>query len=150
MKTKEPKNIFLADDDADDRLFFEDALKDLGITTELVMTKDGIELMTVLDHTVPPPPDVVFLDLNMPRKNGMECLAEIRRIQKLKNIPVIIFSTSDHPGTIEKTYTLGATYFICKPRSFDLFKKAIETILSFDSGLLSKQPPKEEYFLQFA
>ena len=150
MRKNNTRNIFLADDDADDRLFFEDALKELGIITELVMTKDGIELMTVLDHTVPPPPDVVFLDLNMPRKDGMQCLAEMRRTQKLKNIPVVIFSTSDSPNTIEATYSLGATFFICKPRSFDLFKKAIETILSFDSGLLSKQPPKEEYFLQFA
>jgi DNA-binding NarL/FixJ family response regulator len=150
MKTGDLKNIFLADDDPDDRLFFEDALKELGIKTELIMTNDGVELMTVLDHTVPPPPHVVFLDLNMPRKNGLECLAEIRRIQKLKNIPVVIFSTSDSPNTIDTTYSLGATYFICKPRSFDLFKKAIETILSFDSGLLAKQPPKENYFLQFA
>src|SRR5260370_41495939 len=127
MLAVQPKNIFLADDDDDDCLVFEEALKELNVKTELTIIKDGVELMTVLDNTVPPPPYVVFLDLNMPRKNGMQCLAEIRDIQKLKNIPVVIFSTSDHPGTIEKTYILGATYFICKPRSFDLLKKAIET-----------------------
>jgi len=150
MLTVQPKNIFLADDDADDRLIFEEALKEMDIKTALTSTKDGVELMALLDNTVPPPPYVVFLDLNMPRKNGLECLAEMKDIQKLKNIPVVIFSTSDHPGTIEKTYTLGATYFICKPRSFELLKKAIETILSFDSGLLAQQPSKEEYFLKIA
>src|SRR6478609_8882225 len=150
MYTDSLKNVFLADDDADDRLLFEDALKELDHKAALTVTKDGIELMSVLDNTVPPPPYVIFLDLNMPRKSGLECLAEIRRIQKLKNIPVIIFSTSESENAIEKTYTLGATYFICKPRSYDLLKKAIETILSFDSSLLAQQPPKEEYFLQFA
>jgi CheY-like chemotaxis protein len=150
MQTDNTKNIVLADDDADDRLFFEDALKELGVKTELTVTKDGVELMNTLDDNVPPQPHVIFLDLNMPRKNGLECLAEIRYIQKLRNIPVVIFSTSDSPKTIEATYTLGGTYFICKPRSFDLLKKALGTILSFDSGLLAKQPPKEQYFLEFA
>ncbi|MEO7307443.1 MAG: response regulator [Ferruginibacter sp.] len=150
MHTGHPKNIFLADDDADDRLIFKEALKELNVKTALTIITDGVELMSVLDITVPPPPDVVFLDLNMPRKDGMECLREMRHIQKLKNIPVVIFSTSDHPGTIEKTYKLGATYFICKPRSFELLKKAIETILSFDSSLLTRQPSKEEYFLKIA
>ncbi|MEO6539802.1 MAG: response regulator [Ferruginibacter sp.] len=150
MHTVLPKNIFLADDDADDRLIFEEALKELKVKTALTITKDGVELMKELDNNVPPPPYVVFLDLNMPRKSGLECLTEMKHIQKLKNIPVVIFSTSDHPGTIEKTYTLGATYFICKPRTFELLKKAIEMILSFDNSLLNRQPSKEEYFLKIA
>ena len=150
MLTVQPKNIFLADDDADDRLIFEEALKELNIQVELTIINDGVELMTLLDNAVPPPPFVVFLDLNMPRKNGLQCLAEMKEIQKLKNIPVIIFSTSDHPVTVDKTYDLGATYFICKPRSFDLLKKAIERVLSFDAGLLMRQPSKEKYLLEIA
>ena len=145
----DPISILLADDDKDDCLLFQDALEELPLQTHLSVVNNGEQLMTYL-HKEKETPTVLFLDLNMPRKSGLECLAEIRRIQKLKNIPVVIFSTSGSEIAIEKTYTLGATYFICKPRSYGLLKKAIETILSFDSGLLAQQPPKEEYFLQFA
>ena len=111
------KNIFLADDDADDRDFFEDALKEVNIKTELTLVKDGVELMTTLEETVtePPPPHVIFLDLNMPRKNGYECLKEIRETPKLKNIPVVIFSTTSNEHTIEKTYSLGANCYVRNP-----------------------------------
>jgi CheY-like chemotaxis protein len=143
------KNIFLADDDADDVMFFEDALNGLSLATELTVTVDGAALMNKLDEVVPPPPDAIFLDLNMPRKSGFECLTEIRKDPKLKNIPVVIFSTSDHPNSIETTYSLGANYYICKPRSFELLKEAVKTILFLDDSQLTKQPSKENYFLKF-
>ena len=90
------KKIFLAEDDPDDRSFFEDALNALALQTVLVISEDGEELMTALEETVPPQPFVIFLDLNMPRKNGFECLKEIRESDKLKDIPVVVLSTSDH------------------------------------------------------
>lgn len=146
----QPKKIFLAEDDADDRMFFEDVLKEVNINTDLVMADDGVELMNVLVETVPPPPDIIFLDLNMPRKNGFECLKEIRQTAKLREIPVVIFSTSGNTQAIDTTYSLGANYFMQKPRSFALLKKAIETVLSKDLEKGGTQVSKEKYLLAIA
>ncbi len=106
--------------------------------------------MTTLNDTVPPPPYAIFLDLNMPRKNGFECLSEIRKTPKLKDIMVVIFSTSADKNAIETTYALGANYYIRKPRSFKLLKKAIETVLLFSSDQQHEQPSKDKYFLAIA
>lgn len=140
------KNIFLADDDADDRMFFEDALKQLPIPTQLTLSNDGLELMSNLETVVP---DVIFLDLNMPRKNGFQCLEEIRNTPKLKDIPIVIFSTTANEDAVNRTYQLGANYYICKPRSFELLVKAIKTVLTIEK-LLKLQPPKENFILTIA
>ena len=141
------KRIFLAEDDPDDRSFFEDALKALPFQTVLTIAEDGEELMTALEETVPPKPYVIFLDLNMPRKNGFECLKEIRESIKFKDIPVVVLSTSDHENIIERTYSLGANLFTCKPADFRLLKKAIEIVLSTDL-VTGGQTVKEKYHLE--
>jgi len=140
------KNIFLADDDADDRMFFEDALNQLPIPTQLTLSNDGLELMSNLETVVP---DVIFLDLNMPRKNGFQCLEEIRNTTKLKDIPIVIFSTTVNEDAVNKTYQLGANYYICKPSSFELLVKSIETVLTLEM-LMKPQPPKEKFILTIA
>ena len=137
------KNIFLAEDDADDRMFFEDALKQLPIPTQLTLSNDGLELMSNLETVIP---DVIFLDLNMPRKNGFQCLEEIRNTPKLKDIPIVVFSTTANDDAVNKTYQLGANYYICKPHSFELLVKAIETVLTIEM-LLKPQPPKRKFIL---
>jgi len=141
------KNIILADDDTDDCELFQDALKELSIQTQLTISENGVVLMKTLDDTVPPPPDIIFLDLNMPLKNGYECLTEIRYTPKLKDIMVVIFSTTDNQTAIEKTYSLGANYYVRKPNSFELLKKAIEKILLFTKPQQSEQPPIENFLL---
>lgn len=142
------KYIFLADDDADDRDFFADALMEVSHQTELTTSNDGIELMTNLEKVAePPPPHVIFLDLNMPRKNGYECLKEIRVNPKLKNVPVVIFSTTANENAIETTYSLGANCYIQKPNSHQLLKKTIETVLALDFWDYNIQVPKEKFFL---
>jgi CheY-like chemotaxis protein len=144
------KKIYLAEDDADDRIFFEDALKQITTPTHLTIANDGLELMNSLeDVEEPPPPHVIFLDLNMPRKNGFECLQEIRDAPKLKHIPVIIFSTTDNEDTVDITYQYGATYYICKPHSFELLVKAIERVLSLEMWMVP-QPSKEKFRLVIA
>jgi CheY-like chemotaxis protein len=137
------KNIFLADDDADDRMLFGEALKELTTLTKLTLSNDGLELMSNLGTMVP---DIVFLDLNMPRKNGFQCLEEIRNTPKLKDIPIIIFSTTANNDAVNKTYLLGANYYICKPNSFRLLVKAIETVLTLEM-MLKPQPPKGKFIL---
>lgn len=140
--------ILLADDDDDDCLLFEEALKEVSGNIQLTTAKDGTHLMRILNHTVPPAPDVIFLDLNMPTKNGFECLDEIKITPKLKNIPVVIFSTSANPETIDKVYEKGANFYICKPGTFFLLKKAILHVLSIDWSAADGQPPKENFILQ--
>ncbi|WP_161499162.1 response regulator [Flavipsychrobacter stenotrophus] len=106
--------ILLADDDADERYFFEIALKELPTATNLKTVPDGVGLMEYLSRNSDNLPDVLFLDIMMPRKNGIECLTEIMRNEKLKQIPVIMYSNSVGDDYIIKCYQYGATYFLQK------------------------------------
>lgn len=142
------KIILLADDDEDDCLLFEEALREVSQNIQLTTAKDGGHLMRILEQTVPPAPDVIFLDLNMPSKNGFECLDEIKVTPKLKNIPVVIFSTSANPETIDKVYEKGANFYICKPGTFFLLKKAIQHVLTMDWATANMHPPKDKFILQ--
>lgn len=154
MKTSEKitKNIFLTDDDADDCMLFSEALHEIYAEDEaqLIIASDGVKLMQALDENVPPPPEVIFLDLNMPRKNGFECLDEIRRDPKLKDIPVVIYSTSSNNDIVNRTYQQGANYYICKPQSYTLLKRTIQFVLSFDGKQLCQQPGREHYVIHVA
>lgn len=145
------KNIFLAEDDADDRMFFEDALKEINIPSQLTLSSNGLELMINLETlTAHPPPDVIFLDLNMPFKSGIECLKEIRDTPKLKDIPVVIFSTTANPNAVEATYSLGANCYLRKPNSHQLLIKTIETVLKLDLWEQNQQPPRDKFVLEIS
>jgi CheY-like chemotaxis protein len=126
-----PLRILLADNDTDDCHFFKEALNNFNIATSLTVVHDGEQLMHVLNDENGVIPDILFLDLNMPRKNGQECLLEIRKNQKLNNFPVIIFSTSYEQEVVNMLYTNGAQYFIRKPPEFSQFKKIIQHTLTF-------------------
>ncbi len=139
--------IYLADDDADDCSFFEDALKELSIETQLTIVNDGVALMSALNEKVPPPPYVIFLDLNMPRKNGFECLDEIRQNPRFNEIPVVIFSTTENNEIVDKTYTLGANYYICKPNSHERLKNVIETVLTLNLNQEQSRTPRGKFLL---
>lgn len=125
-------SIFLADDDADDCMLFEDALREVSEATELTTASDGVELIKLMEDTVLTKPDVIFLDLNMPRKNGIECLQYIKSHVAWKDIPVVIFSTTGQEETVRKTFATGANFFIKKPGSFSKLKQAIRYILEKD------------------
>jgi CheY-like chemotaxis protein len=132
MNRKPNRSIFLADDDADDCMLFEDALREVSCSADLTMASDGIELIDLMESTVPGSPDLIFLDLNMPRRNGFECLELIRNKKQWKDIPVVIFSTNGQEDTVRKVYEQGANYFIRKPGSFQKLKQAIRQILDID------------------
>ena len=125
-------SIFLADDDDDDCVLFQDAMNEVAQDHELVIAYDGQELLEVLNARVPPEPRIIFIDLNMPRKNGIECLQEIKRVDKLKGIPIIILSTSSQAESVEAAYTNGADGYITKPGTYAILKKTIVTVLSID------------------
>lgn len=115
-------HILLADDDEDDRYFFERALSAIPIPTRLTTVVDGEKLMAYLGNHTTKLPDVLFLDLNMPRINGSECLQEIERNEKLKQLPVIIYSTSLPNGTADTFYNRGAYYYVRKTDTSGLQK----------------------------
>ena len=122
-------NILLADDDIDDCIFFKEALDELSLSTHLTVVHDGEQLMQLINETNEFP-DVLFLDLNMPRKNGFECLSEIKLSKKLNQLPVIIFSTSFEQEVVNQLCQNGARYFIRKPSEFSQFKKIIQQSLA--------------------
>ena len=125
-------NIVLADDDEDDRLLFDEAISEIDVKTKLSLYNDGKALMDylVLPDTVLP--EIVFLDLNMPIKNGMQCLKEIRANDKLKELCVAIYSTSSSEEDIENTFVNGANVYINKPNRFSALKKAIDKVLKIN------------------
>jgi len=123
-------SILLADDDTDDCIFFKEAVEELRLPTQLSSLHDGEQLMQHLNNETNKLPDVLFLDLNMPRKNGFECLSEIKLDQRLKELPVIIFSTSFEQEVVNLLYKNGAQYFIRKPSEFSQFKKIIHQTIS--------------------
>lgn len=117
MDTKK-LNILHADDDIDDCDFFKKALEALPIPTELTTVHDGEELMNFLSENTEHLPHLLFLDINMPRKNGYECLSEIKKNDKLKNLPVVMFSTSNSQDKVSILFKKGADIYIHKPGSF--------------------------------
>ena len=127
-----PLNVLFADDDSDDRSFFEKALKEVAISTNLTTVNDGELLMKYLADNSEQLPNVLFLDLNMPRKNGFECLVEISENEKLKDLSVVIFSTS-YPqdksyelGMIGNLFNLGAHVYIRKPTDLNQLKQLLD------------------------
>ena len=122
-------NILLADDDIDDCNFFKEALEALPITTELKTVHDGDELLNYLAENTTQLPHVLFLDINMPRKNGFECLAEIKHNDKLKDMPVVMFSTSKALDKINILFKTGADVYIHKPSNFSELVQVIHHAL---------------------
>ena len=125
-------NIALADDDEDDRLIFEEAITELAIRTKLSLFKNGQELMDYLNLPNIVLPNLIFLDLNMPIKNGMQCLKEIRQNPGLKNLAVAIYSTSSSEKDIEETFVNGANIYINKPTNFSNLRNVIEKVLQLN------------------
>ena len=130
-----PLRILLADDDTDDCFFFEKALKEIPIKTDLTILRDGEQLMEYLNRNSEQLPNILFLDLSMPRKTGFECLSEIKENNRLKDIPVIVFTTSFASGIefeqtlINTLSNIGSEEYIRKPSDFEQLKKIIHDAL---------------------
>ena len=143
-----PLNLLLADDDTDDCIFFKEALEELPVSAKLTTVNDGVQLMDLLSAKETQLPDALFLDLNMPRKSGFECLSEIKIIDKLMNLPVIIYSTSLNMEDVELLYQKGAHYYICKPGEFDKLKKVIFEAITLTSQSKLTQPARDKFILE--
>lgn len=127
-----PLNILLAEDDEDDRFFFKEAIDKVKVKTNLKMVNDGVELMEYLNDPENSRPHVVFLDLNMPRKGGIECLEEIRADKNYNDLMIAIYSTSASDNDIEETFVKGANIYIRKPNDFKILKKVLAEVLSIN------------------
>ncbi|WP_309383853.1 response regulator [Cerasicoccus frondis] len=128
-------NILLVEDNPTDILLAREALKKIEIDHSLHVVEDGEAALKYLSQEDGfngcPRPDCILLDLNLPRKNGREVLAEIKSVELLKTIPVIVFSTSDAPDDIESAYKLHANCYLVKPSNFDRCVAAFNTLLNF-------------------
>jgi CheY-like chemotaxis protein len=135
----EPIYVMLADDDESDRMNFKEALEEGKIKTTVVSVNDGVELMEYLLQEDTQLPTILFLDLNMPRKNGLECLIEIRKNERLKEIVVAIYSTSSSEIDIEHTFNSGANVYIKRPNNFAKLKSVLNEIVMYVN--LYRDPP---------
>lgn len=118
--------VLLADDDEEDRLMARDAWRESAFNGEIRFVEDGEDLMDYLrkrgrfhDASDAPVPDLVLLDLNMPRKDGREALVEIKRDPALRSIPVVVLTTSKRDEDVQRSYQAGASSFIVKPVTFE-------------------------------
>jgi CheY-like chemotaxis protein len=146
--TFERVQAVLADDDVDDRFFFEKALQDCSLPVDLKMLENGEELMKHL-HKTKAPPDVLFLDLNMPRKNGAECLREIKDNVLLKKLPVIIYSTSLQEEVADVLHEQGAHFYIRKT-DFPELKKILCGVVEMIVTQRLTRPDRKKFVLNTA
>lgn len=145
---KEYIRIILADDDEDDRLFFSDAFEELKINTKVQTYNDGVELMNYLNKEDAILPNVLFLDLNMPKKNGIECLHEIKADKKFENIAIAIYSTSSSEEHIEETFVNGANIYIKKPNDFNTLKKVLSDVVTLNWQYHTSGLNKDNFILR--
>ncbi|MHC0443202.1 response regulator [Flavobacterium sp. 3-210] len=133
MINRKDLKILLTDDDADDREFFADAIKDIHFNSPIEFCRNGQELLNRLYDKNLDIPDIIFLDLNMPVMSGFESLKQIRDDAKFKDIPVIaIYSTSATDEGIKNTFGLGANAYIVKPTDFNDLKKLLKKVIEMD------------------
>lgn len=137
--------ILLAEDDADDQELFQDALDAVATDIKLALASDGVEAFNKLQEQSP---DLVFLDLNMPLKNGYECLMDIKRDQQYKDLPVIIFSTSVQPDTAVAVYNSGASLYVVKPNNFGDLKNLLKKMLYTEWYIPMPVFDKEQFILR--
>jgi CheY-like chemotaxis protein len=138
MKTDSPPkpiDILLAEDSPTDVMLTREALAHAKLLNTLHVVEDGVEAIAFLrregKYGAVPRPDLILLDLNMPRKNGQEVLGEIKADKSLKTIPVVILTTSTAEADIMKAYGLHANCYIAKPVDFDAFAEVVRSIESF-------------------
>ncbi|MDP3437828.1 MAG: response regulator [Bacteroidales bacterium] len=140
-------NILLADDDKADCHLFKDALAELPVSANLTIVHNGEQVIEELTKKGVGLPDVLFLDLNMPRKNGFATLGAIKRSSELQNLPVIIFSTASDQEMVKIVFRDSAHYYICKPVDFMRLKKVIYEALTLITQKDNPLPIEENFMI---
>jgi CheY-like chemotaxis protein len=140
----ELRDILLVEDDPADALLISDALLQPGTGRTVTHVEDGIAALERLRESAHSRPDLIVLDLNMPRMNGRELLAILKDDEKLKVIPVVVMSTSDAPDDVVKSYQSHANAYITKPLNLDEFIRAVQSIDAFFLGTATRIPDSDE------
>lgn len=139
--------ILLVEDSPTDVLIAREALSEAKIINEIHVAEDGVEALDFLNQrgkfASAPRPDLILLDLNLPRKNGREVLAEIKADESLKQIPVVVLTTSSAEEDVLKSYNLHANCYVVKPVEFNSFVKAVQSIQQFWFSVVTLPPSKE-------
>ena len=151
MDREGPTHILLAEDDPDDRMLTRRAIVESRMETTVAAVTNGEELMQYLtregpygDETEAPRPDLILLDLNMPRMDGREALREIKSDTNLRRIPVVVLTTSEAEQDIVQSYDLGVNAFVTKPVSFDALAETMESLGDFWFDLVKLPPERDE------
>jgi CheY-like chemotaxis protein len=137
-------NVLLVDDDSEESYLFNEALEHAHLHINLSRATDGNDLMAYLGNR--PTPDLVFMDINMPYKDGLEALNEIRVNPKFKNLPLIIYSTTKNEDRINACYEKGADMFVIKPDDFDELMQVVKKICTYDWKNYTR-PPRENFVI---
>lgn len=130
--------FFLVDDDSDDTSIFQEVLQEVNPSIDFISAADGQEALNTLKVKKEALPDVIFLDLNMPRMGGKECLTALKKDEQLRHIPVIMYTTSSQSKDIEETMLKGAMCFITKPSNIKELKNILSQIAQNVHGNLEK------------
>ena len=142
-----PISILLADDDNDDRYFFSVALEEMVFNSTLKLIPDGVSLMQELNDESKSVPDILFLDMNMPRKSGMECLKEIRSNRRFDTLCIAIYSTFDTEDQIDKILAAGANIYFNKPHEMEKIKEMIKQVIRIYRYYPDLGASEEAFFL---
>jgi len=141
------KNIYLADDDTDDHFIFGAALEEICDDYTLTIISSGDELLTTLRTPGVRNPDIVFLDINMPRKNGIETLKVIKEDPKINSLQIVMYSTSSNPLYISQAQQAGACSYFVKPNDFSKLKQLLLKTLSIDWGSYNVPANRQEFII---
>lgn len=139
--------IFLADDDPDDRSLFEQALNGFSTKHKMQFFHNGKELLDYFNQPDAEIPDILFLDLNMPYFTGTECLIEIRKNPRYRELPIAIYSTSSSEKDQEDTFVNGANVYIKKPDSFDKLQKVLQEVIMVNWQFQTSALNKDMFFI---
>ncbi len=141
--------IMLVDDDADDREIFKLAISQINGGLDLKMFTNGKEIIDYMRGANRVLPNLLFLDLNMPSMNGIECLKEIKQDPGLRHITVIVYSTSSSEKDIKQTFLEGANIYLNKPADFETLKNSIKKILAIDWQYQTSILNRENFMFRF-
>jgi len=130
-RNKVPWSVFLAEDNPEDEALTVRCLRQLSPSCRVRVARDGEEALGFLKETATPTPDLVLLDLKLPKLNGIEVLGLMRGIRTLMGLPVVILSSSDEPSDVTACYEAGANAFVCKPVNFDDYQEAVSVLGRF-------------------
>lgn len=148
MKKEFLLHILLIDDDDDDKELFREAFKEIAPESMISTASSCDDLLRDIDSLNSDLPDLIFLDLNMPKMDGFECLDLLKSLNPLNNIPVFIYSTSINPAHLKTTYQKGAAIFFQKPVTFDGMKRLVDVILNLDHDSYLPQTSWDNYLIK--